>query len=40
LAKIYNSGSLFIYIKDTNEFLPLDFISKPSEYAEAIGNLI
>lgn len=40
LSNFFNSGSLFIFIKNTNEFLPIDFVQKPSTAAKKLSKLI
>lgn len=40
LAHLYNAGSLYIYIKDTNQFMPIEFAKDPEGSAEKIEKLI
>ena len=40
LAKTFDSGSVYMFIKDSNDFLPIDFVSDPKNAAKKLSDLI
>ena len=40
LANMFNTGSIYIFIKDTNQFMPIEFVREPYESAGKIEKLI